>query len=209
MGLEFFVGAVVMFAVVAWCHAFCIDGKNILPGTPADLHHKVVGATLNEWRGKVSKWVLHTAGLYGGARETGASGGMRKALAASSSMFESRGEKLTRDILENDVFPGRIFASVRPNWLKNPETGRNLELDCYNESLRLAVEVHGKQHYEQVDIMHGSGKAGLEAFRKGQQRDSLKRSLCAKRGVRLIEVPYSHTRSREGCLSFLRGELGM
>jgi hypothetical protein len=46
-----------------------------------------------------------------------------------------------------EILTGRQFMSVRPYWLKNPETGRNLELDCYNEEYRLALEYNGVQHY--------------------------------------------------------------
>lgn len=39
------------------------------------------------------------------------------------------------------------FFKVRPTFLKNPETNRNLELDLYNEELKLAIEFNGYQHY--------------------------------------------------------------
>lgn len=52
-----------------------------------------------------------------------------------------KGEKRTREIIER--ITGRKFPSVRPNFLKNPKTGRNLELDMYNDSLKLAIEYNG------------------------------------------------------------------
>jgi hypothetical protein len=43
-----------------------------------------------------------------------------------------------------EILTGYRFKSVRPGWLENPLTGRNLELDCYNEYLKLALEYNGK-----------------------------------------------------------------
>ena len=57
----------------------------------------------------------------------------------------SRGEKITRDIMEKIY--GVPFNSIWPDWLRNPETGENLELDCFNEDLKIAVEYNGEQHY--------------------------------------------------------------
>jgi len=207
LGVEYIVGLVAVFVVMAWCHAFCVD-DNMGKGGTAKLRQDIIGVTLDEWRSRASRWMLSTAGLYTASHQRGGRrNGMREAVAASSRIFESRGEKLTRNILEQEFFPGSVFSSVRPNWLKNPATGRNLELDCYNERMRLAVEIHGKQHYEQVPIMHGHGEEGLRKFHDGQRRDMLKRTLCARRGVRLIEVPYTETTSREKCIVFLREKL--
>lgn len=97
--------------------------------------------------------------------------------------FRSKGEKICAQTLMTlfDV----PFITVRPDWLKNPETGRNLELDCYNEQLRLAVEYNGQQHYQ-------AGIYGDKAKLKSQQlRDRLKQTLCATNGILLIIVPYT------------------
>ena len=61
-------------------------------------------------------------------------------------IFVSKRQKLCNDILEE--YYNKHFFSVRPNWLKNPETGYNLEIDCYNDELKLALEYNGEQHYE-------------------------------------------------------------
>ena len=60
--------------------------------------------------------------------------------------FYSKKQKLCNDILEE--YYNKHFFSVRPNWLKNYETGYNLELDCYNDELKVALEYNGEQHYE-------------------------------------------------------------
>src|SRR5690606_33925395 len=65
----------------------------------------------------------------------------------------NKNENRCRVIMEK-IF-GKPFPSVRPKWLKNPATRRNLELDMYCHSIelpgfkkpiRLAVEYDGKQH---------------------------------------------------------------
>lgn len=80
---------------------------------------------------------------------------------------------------------GRKFPNCRPLFLRNPETGRNLELDCYNEDLRLAVEYQGPQHYGK-DIGRGLTNSDLLAI---QRRDRFKVAICERLGVDLIVVP--------------------
>lgn len=99
---------------------------------------------------------------------------------------ESRGEARCRRYLETR-FRGRRFRKERPKFLRNPVTGANLELDCYNAELGLAVEYNGRQHYEFTPAFH----ANREAFRNQQYRDNLKRDLCARAGVTLVSVPYT------------------
>jgi hypothetical protein len=95
----------------------------------------------------------------------------------------SKGEQICKDILEQ-LFD-KEFVSIRPDWLKNPETGRNLEIDCYNEELKLAVEVSGKQHYQHVKHFHKT----QEAFYKQMERDTYKRRKILERGLTFIEIP--------------------
>ena len=79
----------------------------------------------------------------------------------------------------------RPFTTVRPKFLKNPETGRNLELDCYNAELKVAVEYNGTQHYEWPNFLNQT-----KAVWKAQiRRDILKRELCDKESIYLITVP--------------------
>lgn len=87
---------------------------------------------------------------------------------------------------------GKPFYTVRPDWLKNK---RNMELDCYNETLKsekypggIAVEYQGEQHYKVVKKYHPNGEDDLK---QQQYRDHLKRELCRRHGVYLIEVPYT------------------
>ena len=104
-----------------------------------------------------------------------------------STRKQSSGETECRRVLEH-LF-SRPFPSVRPNFLRNPVTGgrNNLELDCFCEELRLAVEYNGQQHYKYIPYFH----SGYEAFRNQQYRDEIKRRMCRDNGIVLIEVPYT------------------
>ena len=66
-------------------------------------------------------------------------------------------------------------------------TGRNLELDAYNEELHIALEYNGRQHYEYTPRFHRS----LDDFEKQVYRDELKKKLCDANNVSLLIVPYT------------------
>ena len=121
---------------------------------------------------------------------------------------ESKGEQACRRALFN-IFR-KEFVKVRPNFLNNPVTGgrANLELDCYNDDLKLAVEYSGKQHYSFTPFFHKN----KEAFLNQRYRDELKRMKCKENGITLIEVDYtipiekieSHLRDRLKQLGYFR-----
>lgn len=93
-------------------------------------------------------------------------------------------ENKCRAIVEN-IFQ-KPFPSMRPDFLKNPETNRNLECDLMNPELKLCIERNGEQHYKQVNHFQTS-----EEYNKQIQRDQLKQSLLAKQGYTLITIPYT------------------
>jgi hypothetical protein len=97
---------------------------------------------------------------------------------------QSKKETKCKIILEN-IFK-RPFNKIRPAFLKNKVTGKNLEIDCYCAELHLGLEFNGKQHYEFVPVMHKT----KDAFRAQQYRDHMKKEMCEKQGIKLIEVPY-------------------
>ena len=99
----------------------------------------------------------------------------------------SKGELQCRNTLER-LF-NKPFKNQRPNWLRNPVTGGNfnLELDCYNEELKLAVEYNGIQHYKFTPYFHRT----QAHFMNQKYRDDMKRRMCKEHGVVLIEVPYN------------------
>lgn len=93
-------------------------------------------------------------------------------------------EEMCRKILRKIY--NQPFPSVRPDWLKSPLTRKNLELDCYNEKLQIALEYNGQQHYTYTPHFHKSKKC----FYAQVHRDDWKRKRCREKGIRLIEIPY-------------------
>ena len=113
-------------------------------------------------------------------------------------------EQKVRSIFES-IF-NKQFPTVRPEFLKNPKTNRNLELDGYCEELKLAFEYDGRFHYEDRDTKsltekqinrHGS----LELTK---EKDLLKDKLCKKEGITLIRIPYWENKN---LLNFIKLEL--
>lgn len=103
---------------------------------------------------------------------------------------ESKGELECRRVLE-ELF-SRSFNKARPDFLRNPVTSQgsdsnNLELDCYNPELKLAVEYNGIQHYKYIPYFHKS----KDAFQNQKYRDYMKKEMCEKNGITLIDVPYT------------------
>lgn len=99
-------------------------------------------------------------------------------------MRDSKLELLTKYHLEN-LFR-KSFYKIRPNFLKNNKTGRNLEIDLFNKELNLAVEIQGIQHYKFTPKFHLSEKHFIEQ----KQRDYMKKERCQQYGIKLIEIPY-------------------
>lgn len=97
----------------------------------------------------------------------------------------SKGERICCMTMEKIY--GVEFKSHWPNWLVNPETGRKMELDCYNEELKIAVEYQGIQHYEFPNYIKNQT---YQEFINQVRRDELKVRLCDENGVYLIVVPY-------------------
>lgn len=93
------------------------------------------------------------------------------------------GERFTRAAFEQ-LF-GVAFPRVRPNWLKSPRTQCCLELDGFNEGLRIAFEHQGSQHFEELKHFHRAP----DEFQAQLERDTLKREICQQQGVLLVEVP--------------------
>ena len=88
------------------------------------------------------------------------------------------GERVCRLYFET-IFQ-KPFLRIRPDWLKNSTSSRNLELDGYNDELRIGFEHQGEQHYSSNSYYSKS-----DLF----HTDELKRTLCLNNGVKLIEIP--------------------
>ncbi len=103
-----------------------------------------------------------------------------KGVAMATSKLQSKTKERLLVILNKY----RVIENYRPNWLKNPVTGRNLEIDLYLPEVKIGIEVQGKQHFEYIPIFHQSE----DGFAAQKQRDEIKKSLCSKHGVILFEV---------------------
>lgn len=104
--------------------------------------------------------------------------------------YRSKGEEITCTFLSE--YFNKPFESIRPDWLANPETGRNLELDCYNEELSLAAEYNGEQHYRWPNFTNQTKEEFLAQLR----RDKHKKKICEQRNIKLIIVPYTVKREK-------------
>lgn len=72
------------------------------------------------------------------------------------------------------LFPNnKVVYNIRPKWLLNVNTGKNLELDIYYPELKLAIEANG--------FIHKVSDAQKE-------RDRLKKGLCEEMGIFLLSV---------------------
>lgn len=98
-------------------------------------------------------------------------------------------EERCREIFEN-IFK-KEFISTRPSWLKNPATGKSLELDGYNPDIitpigrGVAFEYDGIQHSQFTPAFHGS----LTDLKYQRSKDSWKDAVCKDKGVMLIRIP--------------------
>ncbi|MGL4471046.1 MAG: hypothetical protein ACRCT3_12800 [Aeromonas hydrophila] len=99
--------------------------------------------------------------------------------------FESKGETECRRAVEH--ITRKTFPKARPNFMLNGVSGHNLELDCYNDELKVAVEYNGEQHYKYIPYFHTS----KDAFYNLKYRDDMKQRLCDQNGIVLITVPYT------------------
>lgn len=99
-------------------------------------------------------------------------------------------EEICRKIFE-DYF-GVPFEKCRPDFLRNPLTGKCLELDGYNPDIKtkigkgLAYEYNGEQHYKYVSHFHKNNGNFIGQLK----RDSFKYRKCREKGIALIVIPY-------------------
>ena len=97
----------------------------------------------------------------------------------------SKMEEACRQILEGIYF--KPFPSARPNFLKNPATGKNLEFDCYNETLKIALEYDGAQHAKYNPYFH---RGGIKEFTYQTKKDDYKSLVAKEKGITLIRIPH-------------------
>ena len=100
--------------------------------------------------------------------------------------FGSVSERITCKIFE-EFLGYEVKTNIRPDFLKNPNTGRNLELDMYDPISRIAIEYNGIQHYKFTPKFHKN----VEEFNKQIGRDKIKKQLCDENNIKLISIPYT------------------
>lgn len=113
---------------------------------------------------------------------------MGKVLYRISSSYEPSGsvsEGICRTLMQS--MTGKFFLSVRPTFLTNPSSGRCLELDGYNEELKLAFEYNGVQHYVWPNKFHKNKGQFLAQV----SRDKFKQKRCKELGINLLVIPYT------------------
>ena len=81
------------------------------------------------------------------------------------------------------IYPTMQILEEVPVPLRRSET---LYLDFYVPLLKMAVEVHGEQHYKFISFYHNSRMS----FLKSQKRDHDKQEWCEKNGIRHIVFGY-------------------
>lgn len=112
---------------------------------------------------------------------------------------KSYGEKLCKVIFEQ-LFH-RELITVRPRWLIG-EKGKPLEIDGYNDDLKLGFEYQGKQHY------NGLYKGRQTDVHKVEQHDTNKFFLAQMHGVTLICIHYFPERcGKDRALQLVKDEL--
>lgn len=65
--------------------------------------------------------------------------------------------------------------------------GERLKLDIYCPKYKLAVEFHGRQHFDHVPFYHDS----YEDFKRAQERDDRKAEMCKEQGITLVVFRYN------------------
>jgi hypothetical protein len=103
----------------------------------------------------------------------------------SNQSNSNKGEDLVAEALQ-DILNSHIQRNIRPSFLCNPETGKNMEIDCFCEEYAVAVEYNGVQHYKFPSVFYKNEKD----FNDQVYRDKLKKKLCDENDIYLIVVPY-------------------
>jgi hypothetical protein len=93
-------------------------------------------------------------------------------------------ERYTKELI--NILTKKKFEKIRPKWLLNSK-GNLMEIDMYNDELKLGIEYNGIQHYKFVPMFHKN----IEDFNKRLSDDKLKIKLCQENNIKLISVPYN------------------
>lgn len=118
--------------------------------------------------------------------------------------FSSSQETLPEQVLKvylEYLFDGEFRKTRSLDWLKGVK-GTPLELDCYNDFLKIAAEFNGPQHYSfqhWLDVYFRKRDLTTEQINKGRVRflrqvinDAIKNQRCYEQGVVLITISCFH-----------------
>ena len=81
-------------------------------------------------------------------------------------------EKLGRDYFREILPELEPVYNFRPEWLKNPDTGKNLELDIFYPDLQVAIEMNGIGH----------------TLKYQKFKDNIKKERCRWKNIKLYQV---------------------
>lgn len=87
--------------------------------------------------------------------------------------FLSFWEKILRRELEYKFWKSWVIFNYRPDFLKNPKTWQNLEIDLFIKNYNIWIEFQWWQHFTDKDQIF---------------RDELKLNLCKKNWIKLYRV---------------------
>jgi len=88
-------------------------------------------------------------------------------------------EELCRHVLETS-----LNVKFKKTWFEHK--GHRLELDGYNENLKLAFEYNGKQHYEITPMTPTQ-----ESLELRKSLDKFKTEYCKENGIQLLIIPHT------------------
>lgn len=94
------------------------------------------------------------------------------------------------------------------NIVNEYHVGEQLRLDVYCPSYKLAIEYHGRQHYDYVGRFFDT----YEDFLQAQKRDERKLELCKEQGITVVVFKYNDDLSEdcvyERVLAEIRSDIG-
>ncbi len=191
--------ALILFLFIHWIINCCDGGDWVWKKKGHDnvssiLSIPVVGDYMKAWIITKNDFTDDGRYIYGEMR-----GNFPSHLPSQHKRGDSKGEVECRRVLES-IF-NAPFNKIRPKFLNNSVTSSNLEIDCYNDDLKIGVEYNGVQHYKYTPYFHKNE----EAFMNQKYRDEMKRRLCKDNDILLIEVP--HTVAIEDIQQYIIEEL--
>ena len=81
-------------------------------------------------------------------------------------------------------------------------SGSNVQFDIYMIERNIAIEYHGKQHYEDIPT-------GFNSVETYQQRDIEKEKLCLEHGIQLIVIPYWWDNKLDSLKTYLYSKINL